>query len=98
MSKGMIVLDEIPERCECCLVETHYENQNGDEYGHQCPFTYAGFTLRFREEKRADWCPIRPIPEKKEVCGRYPQPDGVTASFKVGWNACIEEILRNATR
>lgn len=21
MSKGMIVLDEIPERCECCLVE-----------------------------------------------------------------------------
>ena len=89
MSKGMIVLDEIPERCECCLVETHYENQNGDEYGHQCPFTYAGFTLRFREEKRAYWCPIRPMPGRachEDYCdhGRYDK----------GWNDCLKTILK----
>lgn len=88
MSKGMIVLDEIPERCECCLVETHYENQNGDEYGHQCPFTYAGFTLRFREEKRADWCPIRPMPEE---ISRASLGD---MEYKRGWNDCLKEIMK----
>ena len=88
MSKGIIVLDEIPERCECCLVETHYENQNGDEYGHQCPFAYAGFTLRFREEKRADWCPIRPMPEKID---RVSLGD---MEYKRGWNDCLKEIMK----
>ena len=63
MSKGIIVLDKIPDKCECCPVETHLEHQNGDEYGHSCPFVYAGFTKRFREERRAEWCPIRPMEE-----------------------------------
>ena len=64
MSKGIIVLDKIPDRCECCPVETHLEKQNGNEYGHSCPFIYAGFTKRFREERRSEWCPIKPISEE----------------------------------
>ena len=44
-------------------------------------------------KKRADFCPLRPVPEKKEVCGKYPQSDGVVPSFKIGYNTCIDEIL-----
>lgn len=41
----------------------------------------------------SSWCPLREVPEKKEVCGKYPQADKIPASYKVGYNACIDEIL-----
>ena len=31
--------------------------------------------------------------DSSEVCGKYPQPDGITPSYKVGWNSCLDEIL-----
>lgn len=43
--------------------------------------------------KRPDWCPLKPMPEKMQVCGKYPQPDGIVPSYKIGYNACIDEIL-----
>lgn len=44
-------------------------------------------------DKKPSWCPLREVPEKKEVCGKYPQADKIPASYKVGYNACIDEIL-----
>ena len=40
--------------------------------------------------KRPDWCPLKPMPEKKDemkacVNSQY--------SYAVGYNACIDEIL-----
>nr|DAE57253.1 MAG TPA: hypothetical protein [Bacteriophage sp.] len=29
-----------------------------------------------------------------KVCGKYPQPDRIAPSYKVGWNACLDEILK----
>ena len=43
--------------------------------------------------EKPDWCPLRPVPEKKEVCGKYPQPDKIPASYKIGYNQCIDDIL-----
>lgn len=34
------------------------------------------------------------MPEKMKVCGKYPQPDRIAPSYKVGWNACLDEILK----
>lgn len=36
---------------------------------------------------------VMDMPEKMKVCGKYPQPDGITPSYKVGWNSCLDEIL-----
>ena len=43
--------------------------------------------------ERPDWCPLRELPKKMEVCGKYPQPDRIEPSYKAGWNACLDEIL-----
>lgn len=39
-------------------------------------------------------CPLKELPEKMEVCGKYPQEDGIVPSYKIGWNACIDAILK----
>lgn len=84
MAKGIIVVD-VPEKCSDCV----FSNPDGD----YCPFRGAISYVEY-DSRKPDCCPIRPLPEKMEVCGTYPQPDGITASYKVGWNACIDEILK----
>ena len=43
---------------------------------------------------KPDWCPLRELPEKMEVCGKYPQPGKPIPSYRFGWNACLDEILK----
>ena len=45
------------------------------------------------KSKKPEWCPLVPIPEKMEICGKYPQPDGIVPSYKIGWNKCIDAIV-----
>lgn len=45
-------------------------------------------------QEKPDWCPLREAPKKMKVCGKYPQPDGIVPSYKIGFNACIDEILK----
>lgn len=91
MSKGIIVVDKIPQTCQ----HIRGNKENGCPFGGTvCQITRNDVFYHSRFGSKPDWCPIRPMPEKKKVCGRYPQPDGVTASFKVGWNACWEKILK----
>lgn len=40
-----------------------------------------------------DMQPTIPIPEKMKVCGTYGRSD-VPASYKLGWNACLDEIAK----
>lgn len=95
MQKGIIVVDKIPQTCQ----HIRGNKEEGCPFGGMvCQITQNDVYPHVRDGSKPEWCPIRPMPEKKEVCGRYPQPDGVTASFKAGWNACIEEILENKTR
>ena len=45
---------------------------------------------------RPDWCPLRELPEKMELCGvynsEYYAKGGKMPSYKAGWNACIDAI------
>lgn len=43
---------------------------------------------------KPDWCPLRELPEKMKVCGKYPQPGKPIPSYRFGWNACLDEILK----
>ena len=46
-------------------------------------------------EKRHDWCPLRELPEKiPELKSGY--EDLSTSIRRVGWNACLDEILKES--
>ena len=94
MAKAVLVMD-MPEACcdcrfcrelhegveACCELEDEPNDNTKcrmiDDYCYNKP----------------DWCPLRELPEKMKVFGKYPQPDGITPSCKVGWNACLDKIL-----
>lgn len=88
MSKAVLVMD-MPESCGQC---------NFTDFGADgiltciCIDDYMELEDDM-DKRRPDWCPLRELPEKMKVCGKYPQPDGITPSYKVGWNSCLDEIL-----
>lgn len=95
MSKGYILID-VPENCSNCRcfsfdIAGCYCSLASDEEYSEC----------FREIKsdwkteRPDWCPIRELPEKMEVCGKYPQPGKPVPSYRIGWNKCLKTIISN---
>lgn len=90
MVKGIIVVD-MPERCDDCPVEAYNETFYGDELNHLCPFEYKGYTDDVRGNRRADWCPIQHMPEKRNEHDACYDSDFYRAE---GWNACIDEILK----
>lgn len=88
MAKAVLVMDEMPEDCTMCK----FWNSKDDE----CYATGVEKLSLNSEEAKPDWCLLRELPEKMKVCGRYPQPDGITPSYKIGWNACLDEILKES--
>lgn len=92
MSRAVLVMD-MPESCDMC---DFVDNQGTTAYGVDkmyCGFPGIGEDVSDCIACRPDWCPLRPMPEKMQVCGKYPQPDGIVPSYKVGWNACIDAIV-----
>lgn len=81
MSKAVLVID-MPKNCLHCKLQD-WAN---------CRIVKGCHT----GDTRPDWCPLRPMPEKMQVCGVYPQKDGIVPSYKIGYNACIDEILGGA--
>lgn len=79
MSKGYILVD-VPKSCRDC-----------EFFGFVCRITNEKCKY-YNEDGRPDWCPIRELPEKMEVCGRYPQPGEPVPSYRIGWNKCIEQM------
>ncbi len=89
MSKAVLVMD-MPECCKDCSCK--YPSYKDDAL-YDCAIT--GKTIPIdggRYGEKPYWCPLRELPEKMKVCGKYPQPDGITPSYKVGWNACLDKI------
>lgn len=85
MAKGVIVVD-VPETCgdcACCQYDGQYDRccgVNGEDL----------MNIDWNGEK-PDWCPIKPIPPKQNNDNLY---DDFYNGFDVGWNACIDEILK----
>ena len=87
MAKAVLVMDEMPEDCTVCKF---YNSETNECYATGVENLFSPSD----EEAKPDWCPLRELPEKMKVCGRYPQPDGITPSYKIGWNACLDKILK----
>ena len=93
MAKGIIVVD-VPDSCELCKFSGHaYDSELFREGEMYCTVNIKSVE-NIAEGVKPERCPIRPIPEKMEVCGRYPQPDRIVPSYKIGWNACVDEMLK----
>lgn len=93
MGKAILIMD-MPESCYDC----RYCNGKGSKHPSCALTNYAGgYQTMLVDEirsRRSSWCPLRELPEKMEICGKYPQPDGIVPSYKVGWNACIDAMER----
>lgn len=84
MSKGIIVVD-VPADCRDCLIRSLADDcivgRNVMEYRHN--------------RNRPDWCPIRPLPEKKTLTGDVSNEVKIGEELvRAGWNACIDQILK----
>ena len=88
MAKAVLVMDDMPECCADC--HCGYFERDTKELNLVCGATGEDAN----NVGKPDWCPLRELPEKMKVCGRYPQPDGITPSYKIGWNACLDKILK----
>ena len=87
MYTGIIVVD-VPRCCVGCMRKVA---KLGDLY---CEETDR-LIIKDEYYSRPDWCPIQPMPEKKPLTGDVSNPEKVgTELVRVGWNACIDEILK----
>lgn len=87
MSKAVLVMD-MPESCDMCEIT---DMVNGKMY---CSVPGCGELVEDYISCRPDFCPLRPIPEKKETYTTLEcHTNGSwTDGMKSGWNACIDAI------
>jgi hypothetical protein len=87
MSKAVLVMDEMPECCADC------ELADDDSSGLYCVPADEYYDGKESTEDRASFCPLRELPEKiPELKSGY--EDISTSIRRVGWNACLDEILK----
>lgn len=73
---------DMPSSCDMCDL---IEMVNGKMY---CGVKGCGQCAEDYIVCRPDWCPLKPMPEKKET------PDNILGVFmNIGRSACIDEIL-----
>lgn len=91
--KAILAMD-MPECCaECTLV---YYNRNGV----YCVPANEYFDTENSEKSKPKWCPLKPMPEKKNAKMTAVPKDGLggymadihIVSKNMGWNACIDAV------
>lgn len=92
MAKAVLVMD-MPESCDMC---DFADDTQPPRYGEQTLYCIApgiGDDVTDYIACRPDWCPLRELPEKiLELKSGY--KDLNTSIRRVGWNACLDEILK----
>jgi hypothetical protein len=87
MPKGILIMDDMPECCADCPC-SFFERDN--------PILnlICGVTQEDAYNVgKPDWCPLRELPEKiPKLKSGY--EDLSTSIRRVGWNACLDEILK----
>lgn len=98
MSKSVLVIDT-PENCYDCPFGTAYCGEI--EYEGLCELADCldHDVILMTEEhydceskSRPDWCPLKPMPEKKEYIVPIDNVESQKDIIAVGWNTCVNEI------
>lgn len=90
MAKAILVMD-MPERCDKCLLLLKIPQKDGLALCLARP-TNGQEEYNPKREKswRPNWCPLRELPEKKKLTYADLSADNKAN----GWNACLDEILK----
>lgn len=98
MSKSALVTDT-PKNCYDCPFGTEYCGDS--EYEGCCELAEClDSDMRliteehydYESESRPDWCPLKPLPERKEYIVPIDNVESQKDIIAVGWNACIDKI------
>lgn len=95
MPKAVLVMD-MPESCFGCNF-MYCDEENDTE---TCQATETARDIDLIED-RPDWCPLRELPEKKEEVELRECKGSVEGTWEVplpvnkGWNACLDNILKD---
>lgn len=94
MSKGIIV-EDVPECCDLCGYSSQAYDLEPFEEG-ECYCTIKKKSIdKIPEGEKPDWCPIRPIPDKREhKTVQYNYDGGYSRGFTACWNMFIDELLK----
>lgn len=87
VNKAILIMD-VPSGCIKCPLYDYVPSR--------C-FVTDKFQNDISEDFKPEWCPLKPMPEKKDICGTYNgeyyAKGGMMPSAKIGYNTCIDEIL-----
>lgn len=80
MSKSVLVIDT-PKKCDSCMYVGTFHD-------------FCRINCRDIKDlsARPDWCPLKPLPEKKEYIVPIDNIESQKDIIAVGWNACINTI------
>lgn len=95
--KAMLIMDMPNGCCDCdfCLDagETKHDFICRATLENGCFYKSIDFDVIYNYDERATWCPLREVPQKKEIAFR---DSDITRIEKIGYNDCIDEILGGA--
>ena len=95
MSKSVLVMDTPEHGCISCLIGRNHSNSL--ETCIYCPI--AGKSALDEEaEIIPDWCPLKQLPEKKEYVDPTSSAKAKKNIIAVGWNTCINTIVKGRLR
>lgn len=102
MSKSVLVIDT-PENCYVCPFGTAY--CSALEYEGLCELAdcldcdeilITEEHYDYESKSRPKWCPLKPLPEKKEYIVPNDNVESQKDIIAVGWNACLREITETS--
>lgn len=88
MSKSILIIDT-PDSCMGC----NFLYCDMEENLETCQAKDESKKVNLNEYEKPDWCPLKNLPEKKEIKELNGRPL-LKAQF-VGWNQCIDEIVKS---
>lgn len=94
MSKSVLVIDT-PENCISCSISRDCSNIL--ETCTFCPIT-GKCVLDKEAETIPGWCPLKPLPEKKEYVVPIDNVESQKDIIAVGWNTCLREITETSDK
>lgn len=101
MRKSVLVIDYTPENCYDCPFGTEYcgnlEYEGCCELADCLDYDVILMTEEhydYESKSRPEWCPLKPLPERKEYIAPIDNVESQKDIIAVGWNACIDAITK----
>lgn len=89
MDKAILVID-MPDKCWKCPICASYQTSAFSIREYWCT---ANENEDVDPDKKPDWCPLKPVPEKYDVIAAIENNPNYDPSYDIGRNDCIDEIL-----